>query len=78
MNSMAENFCFTLYLNLPVFNFQLQNVVLLLSVRLRFPLHTGTQGSIHLPSFRHLQCTSMSALVISDVYMVKGKKLSLA
>lgn len=78
INSMAENFCLILYLNLSVFSIQLQNLIMLLSVRLRCSLHTGTQGSINLPRFRHLQCTSISASVVSDPRMVKGEKWRLA
>lgn len=41
INSMVENFCVILYLNLSVFSIQLQNLIMLLSVRLRCSLHTG-------------------------------------
>lgn len=74
---MVKNFCLILYPNLFLFSFQLQNLIMLLSMRLRFPLHAGTQGSINLSCFRHLQCTSISALMVGAACMVKGEKRSL-
>lgn len=74
---MVKNFYLILYPNLFLFSFQLQNLIMLLSMRLRFPLHAGTQGSINLSCFRHLQCTSISALMVGATCMVKGEKRSL-